>query len=199
MSPDHKIIDHRCVTWTVCGYTGQISIDMGDAVPGSYLSIEIGYQSAGPVFHVAGKMAHPATFTLSEPKLFYSTTIWGDDMTDFSDRHTLETNHMAMNSPMTDLSGDSLALITWAQSRYDNKVFAASGSDDPMTDFIRSQDIWFAVFDLKKESLVQTGQLMDDSLTALSGRAEGQHSTVRTSHVKGQGWSSPATLGRYGT
>jgi len=46
MSPDHRIIDQNQLTWTTNGNNLSISIDMGDAPPGSYLDIGIGYKTS---------------------------------------------------------------------------------------------------------------------------------------------------------
>ncbi len=46
MSPDHRIIDQNELTWTSNGNNLNISIDMGDAPPGSYLDIQIGYKTS---------------------------------------------------------------------------------------------------------------------------------------------------------
>jgi hypothetical protein len=45
MSPDHQVIDQNELTWTTNGNNLSISIDMGDAPPGSYLDIQIGYKT----------------------------------------------------------------------------------------------------------------------------------------------------------
>jgi len=91
----------------------------------------------------------------------------------FSKRHTIETNHHALNSPVSDVSGDSIAILTWAQSRTTEDTFTLIGASDPLRHFIESQDIWFAVYNLKKDSLLQMSKLDDDVSTLTSGRAEG--------------------------
>jgi len=46
MSPDHQVVDEGNVTWTTMGESMTISVDMGDAPPGSWLDIRIGYQTS---------------------------------------------------------------------------------------------------------------------------------------------------------
>lgn len=46
MSPDHSIIDEGEITWTIPDEEQRISMDMGDAPPGSYLDIRLGYKTS---------------------------------------------------------------------------------------------------------------------------------------------------------
>ena len=90
----------------------------------------------------------------------------------FSIKRTIEINHHALNSPVSDALGDSLVILAWAQSRHTEDSFSLTGTSDPMKEFIRSQDIWFAVYDLAKDTLLQMNRLEDDITTYTSGRAE---------------------------
>jgi hypothetical protein len=47
LTPDHELISSSTVTYTTSSYSGQFSIDMGDALPGSYISLETGYNAGG--------------------------------------------------------------------------------------------------------------------------------------------------------
>lgn len=59
LSPGHEVIDSDMVTWTVSGYSASLSMDMGDAPPGSYLSVELGYHEADNLENVTNFYAIP--------------------------------------------------------------------------------------------------------------------------------------------
>jgi len=190
--------------------------------------------------------------TVWGPTLFYSTTIWGDDMTNafppmgkkklelsggikpvssfsqiplprpqssinlyngnllftwleqgdaygerklverslsfvnhsFTKNRTLQRNHYALNSPVSDVANDSVAIVAWAQSRYTETTFGANLSTNKLTDFIKSQDIWFSVHDLKTDKLLQTDFIGDDLTTTTSGRPEAKPKVTFLSPTK---------------
>ncbi|MEI6899531.1 MAG: hypothetical protein WCL00_06620, partial [Bacteroidota bacterium] len=90
----------------------------------------------------------------------------------FSKRHTIATNSNAPNTFSQVVMSDSIEILAWAQSRYDRNLFSTGNHADFLTDFFRSQDIWFAVYDLKKDSLIYKARMEDDTLTMISGRPE---------------------------
>jgi len=90
----------------------------------------------------------------------------------FSKKNTIETNHNALNSPVSDVIGDSVAIVAWAQSRHTELTFNNQVLTDQIEEFVKSQDIWFAVYDLRNDSLLQTDRVEDDLTTVTSGRAE---------------------------
>ncbi|MCX6266244.1 MAG: LamG domain-containing protein [Bacteroidetes bacterium] len=47
LTPDHELISSSTESYTDPLYAGQFSIDMGDASPGSYISLETGYYAGG--------------------------------------------------------------------------------------------------------------------------------------------------------
>jgi hypothetical protein len=46
MSPDHQLIDQNELTWTASAFDLNVTIDMGDAPPGSYIDFQIGYKTS---------------------------------------------------------------------------------------------------------------------------------------------------------
>jgi hypothetical protein len=102
----------------------------------------------------------------------------------FSEKYTIENNHNAMNSPVSDVSGDSLAILVWAQSRHTENTFTLTGTSNPMQEFVKSQDIWFAIYDLGKDTLLQINMLEDDLSTYTSGRAEANPKITLLSSIR---------------
>jgi hypothetical protein len=88
-------------------------------------------------------------------------------------RQTIETNDNALNNPSSGEYEDTLSITAWAHSRYDDETFGSIGEEeDFITEFVRSQDIWYAVYDAKGDSVIQTGMIDDEILTMNDGRAE---------------------------
>lgn len=96
----------------------------------------------------------------------------------FRQKTTVEANYHAPNSFCAHSSGNDVTIHVWAQSRHTNESF---GSDSPLEEFIRSQDIWYAVHDGLGDTLLQTGMLEDEALTYNDGRAEGKPQVVMLS------------------
>ena len=94
----------------------------------------------------------------------------------FMPKRTVEANEHAPNSLCANSSGPATTIHVWAQSRHTSGSFT---SDNPMEDFVRSQDIWYAVGN--GDSLLQTGMLEDDVQTHTSGRAESKPQVVMLS------------------
>ncbi len=90
----------------------------------------------------------------------------------FSTKRTIEVNHYALNSPASDAPADSIEILSWAQSRHTENSFSAIVPTNPVQAFVKSQDIWFAVYNTAKDSLIQMNRLEDDISTLSSGRAE---------------------------
>ncbi len=69
---------------------------------------------------------------------------------------------------------DDRILATWVQNRFDIKSLPNNKSGfELMQEVIKGQDIWYAVYDLSKDSLLSIGSLPDDKSTFTSGRTEG--------------------------
>jgi hypothetical protein len=47
LTPDHETISSSTMNYTTPSFSGEFSIDMGDATPGSYISLETGYVKGG--------------------------------------------------------------------------------------------------------------------------------------------------------
>lgn len=93
----------------------------------------------------------------------------------------VEANYHAPNSFCSHSSGDDATIHVWSQSRHTNNSF---GSDSPMEEFIRSQDIWYALHNGPGDTLLQVGMLEDEVLNYTSGRAEGKPQVVMLSPEK---------------
>ncbi|MBN1198770.1 MAG: T9SS type A sorting domain-containing protein, partial [Bacteroidales bacterium] len=90
----------------------------------------------------------------------------------FSDKLTIHSNTHAINNPISAGFSDSTVLIAWSQSRYDGLGLTRLRDADPLRVFAESQDIWFAVFDITTDSIIQMEQIYDDLTGMTTGRAE---------------------------
>ncbi len=96
----------------------------------------------------------------------------------FSKLRTVSLNLNALNNPACDQWGDSVAIVAWAQSRHTPGSFLQSTPADPLTEFIRSQDIWYSVSDISKDTTLKISRISDDLTTVTSGRAEGNPKVI---------------------
>jgi len=103
----------------------------------------------------------------------------------FSDLRTMADNFNAPNHPVSDNNQEGISILVWSQSRHDNLSFAATGNENYLEEFSRSQDIYYSVYDTESDSVIQSGILDDDVLTFTSGRAEGNPQVVMLSQDRG--------------
>jgi hypothetical protein len=90
----------------------------------------------------------------------------------FSDTRTMADNNHAPNNPFADQNADGISIQVWAQSRHDNQSFGASGNENKVDEFFRSQDIYYSVYNTENDSIIQSGPIEDDMVSFTSGRAE---------------------------
>ncbi len=90
----------------------------------------------------------------------------------FSGERKIEFNNNAINGPVADALNKNTAFFSWAQTRYDPKSITQVKPNDVLKEFVKSQDIWFAVYDLERDSLIQKNMLHDDTSSCTAGRAE---------------------------
>ncbi|MCX6250867.1 MAG: LamG domain-containing protein [Bacteroidetes bacterium] len=102
----------------------------------------------------------------------------------FSDYISIELNNHAVNSPVSDAITDNQVLLCWAQTRYDNKTILGIKQSDVLKEFIKAQDIWYAVYDVPNKKVVQLNMISDDTVSLTSGRAEGNPLIVTLSESK---------------
>lgn len=93
----------------------------------------------------------------------------------FSSRQTVESNFNALNTPSSILLNEHSSLHTWSQSRYTQESFS---SEDPLKEFLKSQDIWFAVYNQESDSVMKTEMVEDQIQGTNDGRAEANPHTV---------------------
>jgi len=90
----------------------------------------------------------------------------------FNNTFTITANRNAINNPSIDMIDKNTAICTWAQTRYTPETIANIKSDDIPRSFVQSLDIWYAIYDLKNDTLISMDFIDDDILTLSSGRAE---------------------------
>ena len=90
----------------------------------------------------------------------------------FSETTTIELNNNALNNPVSNAVDENLSFFTWAQTRYDNQSILKIRPLDALTEFVKAQDIWFAIYDLEKDSIILKAPFKDDTKSLTSGRAE---------------------------
>jgi hypothetical protein len=99
----------------------------------------------------------------------------------FSNYRTIETNFHGLNSPVSGKKQEEIVIYTWSQSRHTSESFGAVSQEGHIEEFIRSQDIYFSVYDPETDSVLQTGILDDLKETLNDGRAEGEPKVVMLS------------------
>ena len=97
---------------------------------------------------------------------------YSEDKRAFSDKFVIELNSNALNSPVADGINNNISFYTWAQSRYNSTTIQEVDPKDFLSEFVKSQDIWFAIYDHEKDSLLIKEPLADDSRSKISGRSE---------------------------
>jgi hypothetical protein len=90
----------------------------------------------------------------------------------FNSLHTLSTNRNAIQNPSVEMLNDHIAVCTWMQTRHTPETIQTVKSFDLIESLARSQDIWYAVYDLDADSMILTGPVDDDMTSLYSGRAE---------------------------
>lgn len=101
------------------------------------------------------------------------TSFFDKESRKFGDQHTIALNNNAINTPDAAMMNDSTIIYTWAQTRHTNNTILEVKSFDVIREFALSQDICYAVYDMKADSILQSGTMEDDFLSFVSGRAEG--------------------------
>ncbi|MCD4746987.1 MAG: T9SS type A sorting domain-containing protein [Bacteroidales bacterium] len=91
----------------------------------------------------------------------------------FNDEVTITTNINAIHSPCIDMINDSIVISTWTQTRYTPETIESVKSSDVPRNFVQSQDIWFAVYDILNNTLIKMDFVEDDIVSLNTGRAEG--------------------------
>ena len=102
----------------------------------------------------------------------------------FSDKLTIEVNNNAINNHIADAISEDEILLAWSQSRHTNKSILNVKPENVITEFAQSQDIWFAVYDLISDSLIQMQMIEDDTRSITSGKAEGNPQIVVLSNSR---------------
>ncbi len=102
----------------------------------------------------------------------------------FSDKLTIHSNSHAINNPVTAGFSDSTVLIAWSESRYDGLELNHLRVEDPIRVFAESQDIWFAVFDITTDSIMQLTRINDDLTGLTTGRTEAKPSLAVLSETQ---------------
>jgi hypothetical protein len=75
---------------------------------------------------------------------------------------TIEINHHAINSPLSDAINNNDALFCWAQTHFTSQTFLKAKPDQALGALFESQDIWFASFNLESDSLMQMEKITAD-------------------------------------
>ena len=90
----------------------------------------------------------------------------------FTDKFTVEVNNNAINGHVSEAISEDEILLTWAQSRHTDKSIRNLAFDDVLEEFVKSQDIYFAIYDVKSDTLLQLEMINDDTYSRTSGRTE---------------------------
>jgi hypothetical protein len=88
----------------------------------------------------------------------------------FSPYMTIESNNHVLNNPVAAGISDDLAILTWAQNEQTSASLTKVNKSHLVKDFLEHQDIWFAVFDLEQDSILQ--------MNSITGNREGMSSVV---------------------
>ncbi len=102
----------------------------------------------------------------------------------FSGPMTIENNDHLINAPFTDAVSDNNVLLAWAQSRYTGRNLVKMKGQELVRSFAESQDIWYAVYDIKNDSLLQKVMISDDTKDLRSGRTEAKPVITALSDTK---------------
>lgn len=90
----------------------------------------------------------------------------------FKNTVTIELNNNALNNSIADAIDKNLSFFCWAQTRHDNKSILKVKPDDVLKEFVKSQDIWYAIYDQEKDSILVMSMVNDNTKSLTSGRAE---------------------------
>jgi len=90
----------------------------------------------------------------------------------FSDAKTIELNNNALNNPSIDAISKNLGFFCWAQTRYDNQTMQDERTELAMQNFLKAQDIWFAIYDMETDVVLLSDRIEDEWRSITSGRAE---------------------------
>ncbi len=90
----------------------------------------------------------------------------------FSDNMIIELNNHAINRIVSDAINEDMVFLSWAQTRYDDKSILNIKPTQLLKEFVKAQDIWYAIYDYKHDSLIIKQQIADDTKSINSGRAE---------------------------
>jgi hypothetical protein len=97
----------------------------------------------------------------------------------FTDQVTIAVNNNAINTPDAAIMNDSILLFSWAQSRHTQQTVHEVRTEDILKEFVMSQDICYAVYDMNADSVILSGLMEDDNATFISGRAEANPEVLR--------------------
>ena len=106
------------------------------------------------------------------------------DKKKFVDNISIEVNNHAINSTVSDAITNNHVLMCWAQTRYDDQTILGVPSTDILPEFLKAQDIWYAIYDVPAKKLIQANRVIDDTLAMTSGRAEANPVIVALSSSK---------------
>jgi hypothetical protein len=102
----------------------------------------------------------------------------------FKGNYNVTLNNNAPNSSVTDaVTGDQI-LLCWSQSRYTSKSIQNISPTNIMTQFLKSQDIWYGVYDIKSQKVVQISMVPDDTTSLSSGRTDANPRIVALSDTR---------------
>jgi len=107
-----------------------------------------------------------------------------NDTKKFSNNIRIEFNNHALNGPVSDAVNDNLVFLSWAQTRYDNHSILAIKPTDVLKAFFNAQDIWYAIYDISADSVLQMAMIDDDTKSIASGRAEANPAVVAISETR---------------
>ncbi|MEI6435861.1 MAG: LamG-like jellyroll fold domain-containing protein [Bacteroidota bacterium] len=102
----------------------------------------------------------------------------------FSENINIEINKHGINNPVSDAVTNNQVLLCWAQTRYDNETILGVSESNVLPEFLKAQDIWYAVYDIPRKKVIQLNRVIDDTLTMTSGRAEANPFIVSLSETK---------------
>jgi hypothetical protein len=106
------------------------------------------------------------------------------DKKKFSDNISIKINNHAMNNPASDAVTNNQVLLCWAQTRFDNKTILGVKSSNVLKEFLKAQDIWYAIYDIPSKKIIQSNMISDDTTTMTSGRAEANPVIVTLSDTR---------------